>query len=592
MTCDAVPSFDPIPIFSFSSRAPMVYRFAPKKLAAWVIALTLFISISVPSRAAELVGTVVDSATGRPIPARVYVRNEADEHLFVSSAAPEGSAIAYREQWVPMANSVELHTTISAHPFVVDLPPGTYQIEIERGKEYLPLRRIVEIGDAKVEKTFPLTRMVNMAERGWYSGETHVHRRIHELPNVMPAEMLNVAFPVTFWTTSADAAPDLAPSKLRGQGPSPHGPREDVGYDPIRLGKPSGREDRYVIFPRNTEYEIFSVRGKPHTLGAIFLLNHRTVFEETAPPIGRIVKKARAEGAITDLDKHSWPWSMMLVPVAGIDLFELSNNSVWRTEFGFGQISLPLPPWATIETMPIDGDGGGDGDERVMTEWGWLQNGFEVYYALLNCGFRIAPTAGTASGVHPVPLGHSRVYVHTGDAFDEARWLEGLRGGRSFVTTGPMLIATASGQLPGETFHGTDNVVLELKAESHSADPVGRFEWIVNGDVKVAVTATNVQTDQGGWRAEASATLRLDRSSWVAVRITEPQPDGRKRFAHSAPWYVTVGDQKIEPRGDQVEYFIELMEAEIARNRPVLSAAALGEFEEALRFYRGLIRKE
>ncbi len=49
----------------------------------------------------------------------------------------------------------------------------------------------------------------------------------------MAAEELNVAFPVTFWTIASDKAPDLEPSTLRSQGPSPFGRREDRGYDPI-----------------------------------------------------------------------------------------------------------------------------------------------------------------------------------------------------------------------------------------------------------------------------------------------------------------------------------------------------------------------
>ena len=51
-------------------------------------------------------------------------------------------------------------------------------------------------------------------------------------------------------------------------------------------------------------------------------------------------------------------------------------------------------------------------DARGFTERGWIEFGFQNYYALLDCGFRIRPTAGTASGVHPVPLGFGRVYVH------------------------------------------------------------------------------------------------------------------------------------------------------------------------------------
>ena len=167
------------------------------------------------------VGTVVDAATDEPVPARVYVQDADGRWLFVGSAAEGGSALAYREQWVPMANSVELHTTVSAHPFRADLEPGTYTFTIERGKEYAPLVEVVEIDEEPVEHTFALRRWVNMADLGWYSGETHVHRRVEELPNVMLAEDLNVAFPVTFWTINAGTSPGLDPSPLRRQGPSP-----------------------------------------------------------------------------------------------------------------------------------------------------------------------------------------------------------------------------------------------------------------------------------------------------------------------------------------------------------------------------------
>jgi hypothetical protein len=43
----------------------------------------------------------------------------------------------------------------------------------------------------------------------------------------------------------------------------------------------------------------------------------------------------RREGALIELDKHNWPWSMTLVPVMPVDLFELANNRVWETGFAF-----------------------------------------------------------------------------------------------------------------------------------------------------------------------------------------------------------------------------------------------------------------
>ena len=40
------------------------------------------------------------------------------------------------------------------------------------------------------------------------------------------------------------------------------------------------------------------------------------------------------------------------------------------------------------------------------------------------CGL-LRPTAGTASGVHPVPLGFGRVYVHCPAGFSYEAWVRG-----------------------------------------------------------------------------------------------------------------------------------------------------------------------
>ena len=157
-------------------------------LASRLVRLSVFVSgfalgpVACDLRAAEFRGRVIDADTGELIPARVYVRGGESEFYFVSSASEEGTALPYREQWIPMPRSMERHTTISAHPFHIELPPGTYQLEVARGKEYLPFHTEIRIDDQPVEKVIELRRWVDTAERGWYSGETHVHRRIHELP--------------------------------------------------------------------------------------------------------------------------------------------------------------------------------------------------------------------------------------------------------------------------------------------------------------------------------------------------------------------------------------------------------------------------
>ncbi len=136
-------------------------------------------------------------------------------------------------------------------------------------------------------------------------------REIKDLPNILLAEDLNVALPLSYWVTKGNTPP------AAGKKPGPQPKAELIKVD-----------DTHVIYPMNTEYEIFTMGGKRHTLGAVFVLNHKEPFKMGAPPVGSIAAEARRQGAILDLDKHNWPWSMMLVPTMGVDLFELANKHI------------------------------------------------------------------------------------------------------------------------------------------------------------------------------------------------------------------------------------------------------------------------
>jgi hypothetical protein len=508
-------------------------------------------------------GKVLDADTGKPLPARLYALAEDGSWHFARSEAKAGSAVAYRRK--RGTKSVEMHTTLSAHPFVLDLPPGRCTLTVERGKEYLPQSRTVTVDHGAAKETFRLKRWIDMAGRGWYSGETHVHRSLEELPNVMLAEDLNVAFPLLYWVTEA-----FAPPRTGGRSTT-----RDVAARPIAV------DATHVIYPRNTEYEIFTVGKKPHTLGAVFVLNHRTVFEEGVPPVGPVARRAKKEGALLELDKHNWPWSMMLVPVMGVDLYELSNNHVWRTEFGFPDFGEPAAGWMTVERGP-----GG------FTEAGWIDYGFRNYYTLLNCGFRLRPTAGTASGVHPVPLGFGRVYVYLGKEFGYDAWVKGLNEGRSFVTTGPMLPAKLDGKHPGAVLRPTGGGPhrFRLTGQALSAVPLSRIEVIVNGEVTERIEPANRKRKAGGYESVLDAPLKVDGSSWLAVRCYEARPDNRVRFAHTAPWHVEVDGKPLRPRKAEVEYLVRRVEEQMKRSAAVLPEAALAEYHRGLRAYSDLLK--
>src|SRR5262245_50443676 len=436
----------------------------------------------------RLTGEVRDSVTRALLPARIYIQGQDGTWLFPRSRSAEGSAVAYRKQRPDRRESVEMHTTLSPHPFEIDLPPGTYTVTVERGKEYHPETRRVVIGREPVKLAFDLKRWIDLAQRGWYSGETHVHRTLEELPNVMLAEDLNVAFPINAWAREAYVPP----------------------RDPVADVKRIEVDRTHVIHPRNTEYEIFTIGKKPHTLGAFFIINHKTAFDKGVPPVKPIGVKARAEGALLDIDKPNWPWSMILVALLTIDPYDLANNHVWRTQFGFPAFGDKPGDYMKVER-----------DLKGFTERGWIDFGFQNYYALLNCGFRMRPTAGTASGVHPVPLGFGRVYVHQPDGFSYDSWVKGLDQGNSFVTTGPMLFVKMDGERAGTTFKAIAGQEFSITGSILAGVPLERIEIVVNGDVTRTLKPANRPNKDGAFESRIDEKVVFAESGWLIVRCYE-----------------------------------------------------------------------
>lgn len=505
--------------------------------------------------AGTLRGKVIDAQSKAVLPCRLYVQAEDGTWLFAKSSSKTGSAIKYSVE--RSAVSVEKHVTLSADPFEVEVPAGKATITVELGKEYQPLTQTVTVGSEPVDIELPLTRWIDMPARGWFSGDTHVHRKLEEMPNVMLAEDLHVTLPLTYWVR--EAYQPATAGKLAG----------DVKPELIQVAP------NRVIWPINTEYELFTLRGKPHTQGAVFVINQRHGMERATPPVLPVARDAHGSGALLDLDKHTWNWSPMVVPIMKVDLFELANNHIWRTEFAFKNWTLDVIPktW-DIETEPAG-----------YTEWGWIDWGFKTYYAFLNCGFRMRPTGGTAGGVHPVPVGFGRVYAQVSGEFSYDKWIKGLDAGHSFVTTGPMLLVQFNGKPAGTVFKDTKEVAVTGTAESRV--PLDRIEIIVNGDVVRTIKPTNKATSTGGFSSEIKETLPLSESSWAVVRCFD-QPLGKRfRYAHTAPAHYEINGP-VRPKRREVAYFIERMTQEISRNRTLLAPEELAEYEQALAIYKKL----
>ena len=166
----------------------------------------------------------------------------------------------------------------------------------------------------------------------------------------------------------------------------------------------------------------------------------------------------------------------------------------------------------------------------------WSQ---DLYYRLLESGHRIPPSAGSASGVLPNPVGYNRVYVHCGDKLDYAQWWEGLKAGRVVVTNGPMLRPRVNGQLPGHVFtaQAGESVVLTIALNLSLRDKVEYLEVVKNGKVVDQVRLSDYAKAGG-----KLPKLTFEESGWMLIRAVTSNPK-TYRYASTGPYYVEIGEK-------------------------------------------------
>jgi hypothetical protein len=109
-----------------------------------------------------LVGRIWDGETGRTLAARVQV------------VASSGQLCAPVDSILKVGSGDPFF--YADGEFLVSLPSGQADVLVERGTEYRPTRAVVRVprsGNAEIDLI--LDRWTNLASRGWYAGNTHIH---------------------------------------------------------------------------------------------------------------------------------------------------------------------------------------------------------------------------------------------------------------------------------------------------------------------------------------------------------------------------------------------------------------------------------
>ncbi len=397
------------------------------------------------------------------------------------------------------------------------LRPGKYEYELECGPEYK-----LAVGNFEVDKTtndthqIEMERFVDMRKEGWWSGDLHVHRPVDDIALLMKAEDLYVAPVITWWNDQNLWERKKPPTALTTEPLPKH-------WSNVMAGEDEREGGALLFFGLQEPLPIKGLSRDYPSATAVGLL-------------------ARKKGNVhIDGEKPFW-WEFPIWVAHGvIDSVGIANNHQQRDGM------MDNEAWGkprNKDIYPLKIDNGA-----------WSM---EIYFRLLNCGVRLPPSAGSASGVLPNPVGYNRVYVHS-DPFTEKPaefshepWWKGLREGRVMVTNGPMLRPKFNGHFAGRVFKGIPGEKLEIEttAELATRDKIVYFELIKDGKVASTVQL-HKWVEQGGKLPKVEFT----ESGWMTVRtVTDNQKT--YRFAMSGPIYVEIeGKPRISRR--DTKFFLD-----------------------------------
>ena len=182
----------------------------------------------------------------------------------------------------------------------------------------------------------------------------------------------------------------------------------------------------------------------------------------------------------------------------------------------------------------ITGPGEAEANEKAFALWAML----------LNHGYRLAATGSsdtcfdrTGGAVPGVP----RTYTFVPDGFSIEKVTKATRAGHTFVSTGPLLIATLDGQPPGSIFEmGSKEHTLAIEgwASGQSTSGLERLEILRNGqsfrEVVFLDRPSSIQTN---------FTFREENRCWYCARLWGS--GGGKQQAITGAFY--FGDRDAAP---------------------------------------------
>jgi hypothetical protein len=186
----------------------------------------------------------------------------------------------------------------------------------------------------------------------------------------------------------------------------------------------------------------------------------------------------------------------------------------------------------------------------------------DFYDRLLNAGFRLPATGGTDNfsdvWIDPPP-GSDRTFAHVTGPLTLASWMDAVKRGRTFFTTGPLLFLQVDGHEPGDVLAVANDApaAVHVKAELTSIVPVDTVEILVNGAVAQTVTATDPT------HVVFDGSVDVPHGGWIAARASGPPSPylgDDYAFAQTTPVYVERGGRRYRSAAD-IQFLSDTVDA-------------------------------
>jgi len=469
---------------------------------------------------------VVEQGSRKPVAARLHLHGEAgeylapvDRHRIPNLAWFEDYSVDYSHNWVHHATYIDGETTVL-------LPQGKVYLEITKGFEIRPIRRVYTVTPETTEIEIEVEKVLPWRERGWVTADTHVH-----FLSPQSAMLEGAGEGVNIVNVLASQWGELMTNVGDFDGKTTHG---------------AGSEYQVRVGTENRQ----------------FVLGHISLLGYEGNIIAPMTTGGPQESAIGD------PVSILLTEWAQ------------QCKAQNGLVVLPHFPHPRLENAATIVSGNVDAIE--MAAWSDMYSGIDPYslldwYRYLNNGYLTAAVGGTDKMAASTAVGTIRTYAWVGNEqpFTYEAWKDAVRQARTFVTYGPLLEFAVEGQPAGSrlklyAFGGTVDVTWEAASVT---TPMTEVALIVNGEIRESRT---VQPD----RDAGHFTVKVDRSSWIALMVRGKYPDRNHDMiaAHTSPVMVEVEGSPFYAAADALS-ILQQIEGALAYLDTVATRAEVNAYQ-------------